>query len=168
MKKVFLFTVIFFLGAFLFGIIIKKLDYGRVKSVKFAGSKIYDFTLVSKNHKKIYIKGSKAVETGRKLSIINPYSYIESNSQKIHLLANESILDKIKFKLILINNVSIKSDDMRLETEILYVNLKNNIAYNNHFCKITTSNNITIGKEIFINLKNETFKLKNVKTKLER
>ncbi|HIE59927.1 MAG TPA: hypothetical protein EYP82_08425, partial [Hydrogenothermaceae bacterium] len=49
MKKIFLFLAIFSLGAFFLGIILKKLEHGRVKSVKFGGSKIYNFILVNKN-----------------------------------------------------------------------------------------------------------------------
>lgn len=168
MKKIFLFLVIFFLGAFFLGIVLKKLEYSRVKSVKFSGSKIYNFILVNKNHNKMYFEGKKAIEIGENLEIFYLNGYIGKQNKKTYISSEKAILDKSNKKIILYENVNINSGNINLNTKKLNIDLEKQVAYGNDFCKITTENSKTLGREVFINLKHEVLKLKHVKTIIER
>lgn len=168
MKKIFLFLAIFSLGAFFLGIILKKLEHGRVKSVKFGGSKIYNFILVNKNHNKLYFKGKKAIETGESFKVFYLNGYIEKQNKKTYISSKKATLDKRNKKVILYENVNINSSNINLNTKKLNIDLEKHVAYGNDFCKITTENSKTLGKEVFINLEHEILKLKHVKTIIER
>jgi len=168
LKKIFLFLAIFLLGAFFLGVVLKKLEYGRVKSVEFSGSKIYDFILVNKNHNKMYFEGKKAIETGQNFKVFYLNGYIERQNKKTYISSKKAILDKRNKKIILYENVNINSDNINLNTKKLNIDLEKQVAYGNDFCKITTENSKTLGKEVFINLKQEVLKLKHVKTIIER
>ncbi len=168
MKKVFLFTVIFFLGAFLFGIIIKKIEFGKIKSITFEGSKIQDFVLVNKNSNKTYFVGEKAIETEKYFIISNLSGYIEKSNRKTYISSEKANLNKKENLAKLYKNVKITMNSTNLLTTELTINLKKQIAYGNDLCKITTGKSLTTGKNIFINLKREILKLENVKTIIER
>jgi lipopolysaccharide assembly outer membrane protein LptD (OstA) len=167
-KKIFLFTLVFLLGAFLFGLIIKKIDYGRVKSVNISGSKVYNFALIKKNHSKIYFEGNKAIEMGKKIKVFGLNGYIKQKQKKTYMSAKNAVLYKDDKSIFLYENVNISSNGVNLNTSSLNIDLSKQVAYGNEFCTITTKNSITNGKNIFINFKDDFFTLKKVKTIIKR
>jgi len=155
-------------GAFFLGIILKKIDYGRVKSIKFSGSKIYDFTFVKKNSNKLFFKGNKAIEKSGKLYINNLNGYVEKNKEKMFISSKLAVIFKRERKAVLSEDVNIKQQDLVLHTQKLNIDFKRNVAFNTEKNTIKMKNMETKGNSIFIKFDEETLRLRNVKTTIKR
>ncbi|EDP73736.1 LPS export ABC transporter periplasmic protein LptC [Hydrogenivirga sp. 128-5-R1-1] len=164
-KKALIYTFIFGIIALIINLINNQLEKSKIKNLSYKEARIYDFTLVSKNSKKIIVKGNILID---KIYYIEG-KYINADivepDKTINIKADTGKFDKKKL-VELQDNVIVSTKGLNLLTSRLIFNIKKSIAYNNQTNKIITKNMKTFGKHLFIDLKKEKIILKKVKTQV--
>jgi lipopolysaccharide assembly outer membrane protein LptD (OstA) len=164
-KKAIIYTVIFSSAAFILNFINTKLEKSQLKNLTYQQAQIYDFTLISKNSEKMIIKGDLLTDKIKYLEGKNVKAKIIKNKDVVDIKAEKAIFDK-KNTLLLEDNVEISKKDLKILTPQLTFNTQESIAYNNTDNTILSTKMKTTGKDIFIDLKKEILKLKDVKTQI--
>ncbi len=164
-KKAFIYTLILGFISLIINFVNTQIEKSKIKDLSYKQAKIFNFTLVSKNSKKIIVKGSLLIDKIKYLEGKNIDADILEEKGIINIKAKNGKFDK-KEIIYLEDNVEILTKGLKLLTSKLTFNIKQNIAYNNQFNEIITKNMRTTGKNLLINLKKEKIFLKKVKTEV--
>ena len=165
-KRTFImYFVLFLLVTIAFKEYTRYMEKKEALNLLYKNSVIKDFIFRGKGNYDFILKGEKIVD---KVDIMEMYNISLQFKQKttINLVAdfgeylrNENL---VYFK----NNVILKMDGLKVETPILQILIKKQIIKSDENVVLTSKGMITKGKNLEINLYNNEFKLKNVRTEI--
>ncbi len=165
-KRTFImYFVLFLLVTIVFKEYTRYMEKKEVMNLLYKNSVIKDFIFRGKGTYDFILKGEKIVD---KVDVMEMYNISLQFKQKttINLVAdfgeylrNENL---VYFK----NNVILKMDGLKVETPILQILIKKQIIKSDENVVLTSKGMITKGKNLEINLYNNEFKLKNVRTEI--
>ncbi len=155
-----------FVLSFVFYELQERYYQSKITSLKFGKSQIKDFLIVGKNKEKFVLKGDLLEDVkdvvnikGFVLNYIRNGEILSINSKTAKYLKNADILE-------LEEDVNIRSKDMEITTEALYILIDQKKAVNDTDVKITLKNISVEGKGLVIDFERETLKIDNVKSKI--
>ncbi|NPA53275.1 MAG: LPS export ABC transporter periplasmic protein LptC [Aquificae bacterium] len=165
LKKVFFFSILVFIGAFLFSQIEESYYKSKIGLLRLGKSQIEDFLIVGKNEDKFIIKGNLLVDEGTMINI-NEFvlSYIRNNFDVLNINSHRAIFFKEKKLLSLQENVNFISNSFIISTSKINIFLEEKIAKTDEKVIISSNNFLTEGENLLINFKSEELKLENVKS----
>ena len=163
-NKILFYPLLFFVASLILSQITDLFEKERLKELRYQEGIIKDFTLIGINNDRYILKGKKMLEKEKELIIDNFNLTYKTPQEDIHVLAEKGIYYKNKDTLNLIDNVKISTHNLKLQTSFLTILVNERRAFNSDFTTITSKDMLTQGKNVFINLKEETIKLEEVKT----
>ena len=163
-KKVLFLLIAVFLGSFLFKEIQDKYTKSKILSLNLGKSEIQDFLIVGKGKNRFIVRGLKLLDEGKDMYIDKfLLSYIKKQDV-MNIKSKKAIFSKEENSLFLKGNVGFFSKNLSIETPFVKIDLQKKIAENDNDVKIQIKNLTTYGRKLFIDLENETLKLKNLKS----
>ncbi len=136
----------------------------KLKNLRYKSGVIEDFTLIGINKDHYILKGRKIIEKEKEFVIDGFYLIYKTSNEDIQIMAEKGIYKKNKDTLDLFHNVRIFTQNLKLYTSFLTVLVNERRAFNSDLVTIKGKEMYTEGKNLFINLKEETLKLEDVKT----
>lgn len=168
MKSKILTTIILFVGAvFLFDLINSVLTQQKISNIKYSYQEIRDFTIIGKTDTDYYLEGEVLKEFRDKI-YIKPFNLTYfKNSKPIFINSKKGIYFKEKKLLKLIEDVVIKTNDIKMLTERLSIYTQNNTAETKNDVLITGKRIKTYGNGAFIDMNKEEINIYKVKSIFE-
>ncbi len=165
-KRTFImYFVLFLLVTVAFKEYTRYMERKEVANLLYKNSVIKDFIFRGKGTYDFILKGEKIID---KTDVMEMYNISLQFKQKstINLVADfgEYLRDKnvVYFK----NNVVLKMDNLKIETPILQILVKKQVIKSDENVILSSNGMITKGKNLEINLYNNEFKLKDVRTEI--
>ncbi len=165
-KNIFQIVLAVFIISYLFYEIQEKYYQSEIKLLQFGKSYIKDFIIVGKNREKFVLKGDYLEDKKDTVKIEN---FVLNYIREKEVLNIKSKVAKYLKKvnvLTLEKNVNILGKNLFIDTDTLYILLKDKKAFNSSDVVIKMKNITTSGKNIVVDLKNETLQLEAVKSKI--
>ncbi len=168
MKSKFLTIIILFIGAvFLFNLINSVLIQEKISNIRYSYQEIRDFTIIGKTDEDYYLKGKVLREFKDKI-YIEPFNLTYFKEGKpIFINSKKGIYFKEKNLLELIEDVVIKTKDIKMLTENLSIYTQNNTADTKDDILITGKKMKTYGNGAFIDMNKEKINIYKVKSIFE-
>ncbi len=137
----------------------------EIANLIYKNSVIKDFIFRGKGTYDFLLKGEKIVD---KTEIMEMYNISLNFKQKttINLVADYGEYLRNKNLVFFKNNVVLNMDSLKIETPVLQFLIKKQIIKSDENVLLTSKGMITKGKNLEINLYNNEFKLKNVRTEI--
>lgn len=168
-KKVLILASLFLFASYVFNKISEYLDEEKLKNIKYSDSRIENFVIVSKKLDSQYkLFGTSMIDLGEKLYIEKPFIVYLKDSKSFQLKGEYSYYFKDKKIAEVYRNVNFEAKDIKMLTDILYIDSENKTAYNNSKVFITSENMDIYGKDLFFNFDAEILKLNQVETRFKR
>ena len=165
-KKAFIYTLIFSFISLMINFINTQIEKSKIKDLSYKQARIFNFTLVSKNSKKIIVKGEVLIDKIKYLEGKNINADILEENNVVNIKAKSGIFDK-KEIINLKDNVKVSTKGVKLLTSRLTFNLRKNLAYNNQRSEIIAKNMRTSGINLLMDLKQEKIFLEKAKTEIK-
>lgn len=143
-----------------------QIEKSKIKDLSYKQARIFNFTLVSKNSKKIIVKGEVLIDKIKYLEGKNINADILEENNIVNIKAKSGIFDK-KEIINLKDNVKVSTKGVKLLTSRLTFNLRKNLAYNNQRSEIIAKNMRTSGINLLMDLKQEKIFLEKAKTEIK-
>jgi LPS export ABC transporter protein LptC len=137
----------------------------EVANLLYKNSVIKDFIFRGKGTYDFILKGEKIVDKTDVMDMYNISLQFRQNTT-INLVADYGEYLRNKNLVYFKNNVVLKMDGLKVETPILEILIKQQIIKSDENAVLTAKGMITKGKNLEINLYNNEFKLKNVRTEI--
>lgn len=168
-KKILILSFLFLSASYVFNKVSEYLDKEKLKDMKYANTEIENFVIVSKKLDSQYkLFGTKMTDLGEKLYIEKPFIVYLKDNKSFELKGAYSYYLKDKKIAEIYKDVNFKSKDIKMVTDILFIDSDNKVAYNNSKAFITSENMEIIGKDLFLDFDKEILKLNQVETRFKR